>query len=119
MPIISGTKSRESRLAPYHQFLPCSLLWRIRRISTGSEANFGRRKLNLSCSGADTIHTHPRSITTLVRRPDDARKAKRAARAEKKAAQREALEENIKRSKGKKEEGDGSAVGRVEEGIGG
>ena len=53
-------------------------------------------------SGAAEISIHPRNISTLVRRPDDARSAKRAAKAERKAAARGAAEEETRRLKGKR-----------------
>nr|XP_031858396.1 uncharacterized protein CI109_006159 [Kwoniella shandongensis]KAA5525468.1 hypothetical protein CI109_006159 [Kwoniella shandongensis] len=52
--------------------------------------------------GASTIAAHPRDIPSLVRRPDDARKSKRARRAERKAAEKAALEEDLKKKKGSK-----------------
>ncbi len=48
------------------------------------------------------IAAHPRVIPTLVRRPDDARKAKRAARLERKAAEKATQEEELRRQKGKR-----------------
>ncbi|KAK4684486.1 protein KRI1, partial [Tremellales sp. Uapishka_1] len=51
---------------------------------------------------AANISSHPRIIPELVRRPDDARKTKRAARAERKAAEKAVKEEEIRREKGKK-----------------
>ncbi|WWD04222.1 hypothetical protein V865_002290 [Kwoniella europaea PYCC6329] len=52
--------------------------------------------------GASNILSHPRQIDTLVRRPDDARKTKRARRAERKAAEKAAQEEALKAKKGSK-----------------
>ncbi|WVR07983.1 hypothetical protein IAU60_005026 [Kwoniella sp. DSM 27419] len=52
--------------------------------------------------GASDIVTHPRLIPSLVRRPDDARKTKRARRAERKAAERAAQEEELRAKKGSK-----------------
>lgn len=46
--------------------------------------------------------SHPRQIDSLVRRPDDARKIKRQARAERKAAAEAAREEEARKTKGKK-----------------
>ncbi|ORY34649.1 KRI1-like family C-terminal-domain-containing protein [Naematelia encephala] len=52
--------------------------------------------------GSSTIPAHPREIPSLVRRADDTRKIKRAARAERKAAERAAEEEKTRRLKGSK-----------------
>ncbi|KAK8849750.1 hypothetical protein IAR55_005085 [Kwoniella newhampshirensis] len=52
--------------------------------------------------GASTIAAHPRDIPSLVRRPDDVRKTKRARRAERKAAEKAAQEEELKKKKGSK-----------------
>lgn len=52
--------------------------------------------------GAATIPTHPRVIPTLVRRPDDTRKTKRALKAERKALERAAKEEEMRKQKGSK-----------------
>lgn len=52
--------------------------------------------------GAAEITSHPRIIPSLVRRPDDARKLKRAARAERKAQADLAREEEARKTKGKK-----------------
>ncbi|WVQ84513.1 hypothetical protein IAT38_006667 [Cryptococcus sp. DSM 104549] len=52
--------------------------------------------------GAAYITTHPRDIPSLVRRPDDARKSKRARRAERKAQEKAAQEEELRAAKGKK-----------------
>ncbi|WVW86838.1 hypothetical protein I302_108893 [Kwoniella bestiolae CBS 10118] len=52
--------------------------------------------------GAANILSHPRQIDALVRRPDDARKTKRARRAERKAAEKAAQEEALKAKKGSK-----------------
>ncbi|WWC95448.1 hypothetical protein V866_002312 [Kwoniella sp. B9012] len=52
--------------------------------------------------GASNILSHPRQIDALVRRPDDARKTKRARRAERKAAEKAAQEEALKAKKGSK-----------------
>ncbi|WVO18487.1 hypothetical protein L204_106204 [Cryptococcus depauperatus] len=52
--------------------------------------------------GAATITTHPRDIPSLVRRSDDARKTKRAHRAERKAVEKAAQEEGIRRKKKEK-----------------
>lgn len=54
------------------------------------------------CSGSSNIITHPRQIPSLVRRADDTRATKRAARAERKAAEKAAKEEEIRRLKGEK-----------------
>lgn len=58
--------------------------------------------MKLQHRGAATIPTHPRVIPTLVRRPDDTRKSKRAAKAERKAAERAVKEEEIRKQKGSK-----------------
>ncbi|WVF68419.1 hypothetical protein IAT40_003184 [Kwoniella sp. CBS 6097] len=52
--------------------------------------------------GSSNIVSHPREIPSLVRRPDDARKTKRARRAERKAAERAAQEEEVRAKKGSK-----------------
>ncbi|WWC65922.1 uncharacterized protein I303_108544 [Kwoniella dejecticola CBS 10117] len=52
--------------------------------------------------GGFDILSHPRQIDSLVRRPDDARKSKRARKAERKAAERAAQEESLKAKKGSK-----------------
>ncbi|WRT69784.1 uncharacterized protein IL334_006775 [Kwoniella shivajii] len=52
--------------------------------------------------GSSNILSHPRQIDSLVRRPDDARKSKRARKAERKAAERAAQEENKRSKKGSK-----------------
>lgn len=52
--------------------------------------------------GSSTILTHPREIPSLVRREDDTRKNKREARAERKAAEKAAQEEETRRLKGAK-----------------
>ncbi|OCF34319.1 hypothetical protein I316_03833 [Kwoniella heveanensis BCC8398] len=52
--------------------------------------------------GSSSIVSHPREIPSLVRRPDDARKTKRARRAERKAAERAAQEEEVRAKKGSK-----------------
>ena len=56
----------------------------------------------LKCSGSSSIAAHPRDIPSLVRRADDTRKTKRQARAERKAAEKAAAEEETRRLKGKK-----------------
>ena len=48
------------------------------------------------------IPTHPRLIPSLVRRPDDGRKAKRVALAERKADEKRQKDEAIRRSKGER-----------------
>jgi protein KRI1 len=53
-------------------------------------------------SGASNIMSHPRDIPSLVRRADDTRKSKRAARAERKAAEQAARDEEMRRRKGEK-----------------
>ncbi|WWC92889.1 uncharacterized protein L201_007851 [Kwoniella dendrophila CBS 6074] len=52
--------------------------------------------------GSSNIVSHPRQIESLVRRPDDARKTKRARRAERKALEKAKQEEELKAKKGSK-----------------
>ena len=71
--------------------------------SDSRSREFPCRRLGcLHCSGAADIPSHPRQIATLVRRPDDARKTKRAARAERKAAEKAQREEGTRALKGEK-----------------
>lgn len=58
--------------------------------------------LALQEAGAGTVNTYPRNLEGIVRKKDDRRRTAREARAERKAAEAGAQEEEIKRVKAHK-----------------